>query len=262
MARRRSAVDVAVARTERLTAMLGAADRARLERHLDELRALEDRLNAIAPNCAKPEDPGEDPPVAGAAIEYNGNGGDGTGYSNEDLRAELLFEMIAMAFACDRSRSAAIRMTFDQCALQGAELGIRDDAFHSYSHTYNDGAYKALGDSVGWHVKHFARFIARLRDLQEADGTSLLDHTAAVLLFEGGHGYNPEGDTQDSSHSSENMIALVGGHAGGLNASGGRHIIKAGWHPANAVVSALSATGAIPDETLGEVSGRIPELFE
>ncbi len=261
LTRRRSAVDVAVARTERLAPMLGAADRIRLERHLDELRALESRLNAVAPNCMKPEDPGEDPPIEGAAIEYQGQGGDGVGYSNEDLRGELLFDMIAMAFACDRSRAAAVRISFDQCAMQGAPLGLMVESFHGYGHVFNDAAYAALADAVAWHVKHFARFIARLRDLEEFDGSSVLDHTAAVLLFEGGHGYNPEGGALQSTHSTENMIALVGGHAGGLNATGGRHIIKPNWHPANAVISALSATNAIPDETLGEVEGRIPELF-
>ena len=86
----------------------------------------------------------------------------------------------------------------------------------------------------------------------------MLDNTAIVLLFEGGHGYDPEGGDQNV-HSSENMAVLVAGRAGGLNPTGGKHIVKAGEHPTRVVTSAMEAVGA--GETLGEVSGVIPELF-
>ncbi len=265
--RKRSVVDLVRHKAQRLSQRLGAADRIRLERHLDEVRALEDRLQTLQPmggDCAKPPPVGADPAVGGAYEDWSSDGITplgGAGHSDEDLRAELLTDLIVMAFACDLSRSAALRMTFSQCWMQATPLiGVAGD-MHKFGHTAGSEAEVALADCVGWHVKHFARLITRLRDTEDLDGASLLDSTAAVLLFEGGRGYNPEADIQDSAHSTENMIALVGGHAGGLNAGGGQHIVKPDWHPANVVVSALSATGAIPDETLGEVSGRVPELF-
>lgn len=264
--RRKSAIDLVHGRLQTLIPRLGAADRQRLERHLDEVQGLIDRLDAIPPDgqgdCALPPDPGEDPPVAGAAIEYGGNGGDGAGYSNEDLRAEILFDLIAMAFACDLTRSAAVRMTFSQSFMQmGAIIGT-PGAIHDHAHT--SGKQIPYADAFGWHVKHFARLIAKLRDTQDMDGTTLLDHSAVVMLFEGGYGYDHEGESAANvTHSSENMVALVGGHAGGLNNSGGKHIVATGQHPAKAVVSAMVGCGVAREtETLGEITGVVPELFE
>ena len=48
------------------------------------------------------------------------------------------------------------------------------------------------------------------------------------------------------------------GRAGGL--APGRHIAATGTHPAKVLVSAMQATGYDGD-TLGEVTGTVPELF-
>lgn len=261
--RHKSIVDLVKERAESLSTRLGQADQIRLEQHLDELRGLEDRLAAIPPaggDCEQPPDPGEDPPMAGAAIEYEGQGGDGSGYSNEDLRAEVMCDLINMSFACDLSRVAAMRMTFTQCMMQMEEPIGRPGDLHEIGHSGQSDAY---ADCLSWHVKHFARLISRLRDTSDFDGTSLLDHTAVVMLFEGGHGYDPEGDSGPlRAHSTENMIALVGGHAGGLNSSGGQHIVTQAAHPSQALISAMNAVGvAEEDETLGDISGAIGDLF-
>ncbi len=260
--RRKGVVEMLQARTQGLVPMLSAYDRIKLEQHLDELNKLRTRLDAIQPtggDCMKPEDPGEDPPIQGAAIEYQGQGGDGLGYSQEDLRAEVLSDLVAMAFACDSTRSAAIRLTFTQCYLQFGPVGLTPTDGHSLTHSTNA---IDCADGLSWHVKHFARLVGRLGELRDFDDVPLIDRSALVLLFEGGTGWDPEQTRDRNSHSTENMIALVGGHAGGLNPGGGRHVAKnADWHPAHAVLSCLSATGAIADETLGEIDGRIPELF-
>jgi hypothetical protein len=100
-----------------------------------------------------------------------------------------------------------------------------------------------------WHTKHFAYLVK---------GTgNVIDNTVMVLLNEGGHGYDPEGDKMDSSHSTEEMTVLIAGKAGGLKP--GKHIRKAGMHPVNVVNSAMKAVGVTKD--LGEVVGTIPELF-
>jgi len=113
-----------------------------------------------------------------------------------------------------------------------------------------------VADAVNFHVLHLARLAKKLRDTPDVDGTHLIDHTAAVLLFEGGWGYDPEGQSDLSSHSTENMVALIAGRAGGLVP--GQHIQGNGRHPVNVVISAMNACGV---EGLGEVTENIPELF-
>lgn len=62
----------------------------------------------------------------------------------------------------------------------------------------------------------------------------------------------------NQTHSVENMCMLIGGRAGGL--APGQHIRTSGAHPAQALISAMRAAGN-PGDTLGEVTGIIPELF-
>jgi hypothetical protein len=90
-----------------------------------------------------------------------------------------------------------------------------------------------------------------VRDTPEGAG-SLLDNTVLVFM--------PEGGWDDGEpHTGENMVALIaGGRAGGLRL--GQHVATSGAHPVSVLISAMNAAGVMTD-TLGEVSGRIPELF-
>ena len=98
-----------------------------------------------------------------------------------------------------------------------------------------------MADAVNWHVKQLARLTRKLRDIPEADGTCVLDHTAMALLFEGGCGPSSESPSLNPhSHSAENMVVLVFGRAGGLKP--GQHVRAPGKHPANAVISAMKSS--------------------
>ena len=85
----------------------------------------------------------------------------------------------------------------------------------------------------------------------------MLDNSAMAFLLEGGHGWDPEGVKDNSSHSTENMACLLAGRAGGLQP--GQHVVATGQHPAKVLVTAMKAVGVVTD-TLGEVTGDIPQL--
>ena len=55
------------------------------------------------------------------------------------------------------------------------------------------------------------------------------------------------------------MVVVIAGHAGGLNKSGGRHVIATDRHPVEVVNTAMHSVGVAGD--LGEVAGEFPELF-
>lgn len=259
---RRDVLTAVRARTDRLARRLGAADRQRLEQHLHELNQLQMRL-AMTPEptagaCMRPMEPGDDPPIAdGHETQMNGNlmYTPGRGWSDETLRGEVMVDMVKMAFACDLVRSVGFRITLDQTFLNAQDATGHASDMHETTHggAGDDGCR----DSIAWHVAHFARLVRALKDTPEVDGSSLLDHTAVVLLFEGGFGHDPESGSDERSHSTENMSALVAGHVGGLAPAG--HVRAIGMHPANVVASALSAVGLEP--RLGEIDGRIDSLF-
>jgi hypothetical protein len=106
-------------------------------------------------------------------------------------------------------------------------------------------------------MKHYAYLIQKFKDTPEGNGT-MLDSVVMPMVFEGGHGFDPEGNKQNSSHSTEKMAVLVAGRAGGLKP--GKHIVATGKHPAMVLVSAMKAAG-FTGSALGEVTGEIPELF-
>ncbi|MBL8935623.1 MAG: DUF1552 domain-containing protein [Archangium sp.] len=261
---RKSILDIVRGDTERLVPKLGAADQIRLQRHLDGFRDLERRVDAIAPpetsSCIKPMDPGADPPT-GSPQGQNGAGentyAQNLGYSNEEQRANLFVDLIHMAMVCDLTRVATLQMTMFQSHLNMFSITGQATDCHELGHGGVPGGTMAMSQGIAWHVKHFARLVQKFRDTREGNGT-LLDNSALLFLLEGGHGYDPEGVKNNSSHSTENMACLIAGRAGGL--SPGQHVVAAGRHPANVVISAMKAVGA-PDETLGEVNGAIPQLF-
>jgi hypothetical protein len=113
---RRSVLDLITAKRSRVLGMVGNADRARLERHFDEIRDLERRIAELPPettaSCRKPTDPGTDPSVGG---DNAGSGSDviatNTGYSGEHERTRVLADLVHMAFVCDLTRAATLQIT-------------------------------------------------------------------------------------------------------------------------------------------------------
>jgi Protein of unknown function (DUF1552) len=260
---RRSVLDLVKGDAETLVPKLGAADRLRLQRHLDELRALELRVSMMAPpmtsTCMKPADPGADPAVGNP--QGQNSSGENTysvnlGYSDEDARARVFVDLIHMAMVCDLTRVASLQMTMFQSHLNMNALTGQATDCHELGHGGVPGGTLAMAKSHAWHMKHFARLVQKFKDSPEAGG-SMLDSSAMVYVFEGGHGFDPEGNKDNSSHSSENMACLIAGRAGGLKP--GQHVAATGKHPANVLVTAMKAVGVAGD-TLGEVTGDLPAL--
>ena len=259
---RRSVLDLVRSDTEQLVPKLGSADRQRLQRHLDELRDLERRVATIAPPqtsaCMRPTDPGADPAVGTA------QGNDGTnntysqnlGYSNEEGRANLFVDLIHLAMVCDLTRVASLQMTMFQSHLNMYALTGQATDCHELGHGGAPGGTLAVSKGIAWHVKHFARLVQKFKDTPEGNGT-MLDSSAMAFLLEGGHGWDPEGVKDNSSHSTENMAVMLAGRAGGLQP--GQHVVAAGKHPANVLITAMKAVGVLSD-TLGEVTGDLPQL--
>jgi len=161
------------------------------------------------------------------------------------------------------SRVASFMLTYAQCFMNMYTLLDMPSDLHEVTHGAigDDEAQMqdALADCAAWHVKHFARLVQKLRDTAGLDGSPLLDSTGLVLAFEGGWGFDLESGDQFSAHSTENMVMLVSGRAGGMHATPGRHIKAVGIHPTAVLNTVLQAVGV--DETLGVVTDTIPALI-
>lgn len=252
----RSILDLVRSRASRLENELGMEDKHRLQRHFDEIRDLERRLQSIPDEpigaCMLPSRPGQDPSTV---IEV-GTDERNNGWSREDLRADALVDLMHMAFACDRTRVASCLISFFQSFMSAKHMGGGRSDVHETSH--GGGAkFEGLANAYSWHVGIAARLAEKLRNTPEGDG-NLLDHTAVIYVSEGGRGYDPAAPSRKMSvHSTENMIALVIGHAGRLRGQG--HIIREGEHPSSVLLTTAQEAGYQSD-SLNEVDRGIDAL--
>lgn len=257
-AQRRSVLDAVGDRIGRLMGRVGVADRRRLERHFDEVRAIERAIADIPSDaggiCRAPTDPGPDVPVESTSTD---GGGLEIGYADEMQRARVMCDLTRMALACDLTRSASLMITCAQSFMNVVALpNLRGRNIDVHELGHGAGSLEEMSHAIAWHVDTFAYLVRSLRDTVEGEGT-MLDSTALVLAFEGGHGHDPESGENGKSHSSENMAALYAGRVGGLVP--GRHIAATGLHPSRVLVSAMNAVGV--EGGLGEVDGRIDAMF-
>lgn len=257
--RKRTVLDLVIGETQALIGRLGASDRQRMERHLESIRQLERGLVSVSgagpsgTGPGRPADPGSDPDIA-PPIKRGYT--PAAGYSDEDRRAEVFADLVAYAFATDTARVSSFMLTMWKCYINMINMGGWRSDMHELTHgaAGKDGL-DAVADSVSWLVRLWGKLVVKLKALPEAGGT-VLDSSALVLLFEGGWGRG-EGKTL-TAHSTENMVALIAGRAGGLKS--GLHVSAPGRHPASAVLTAMKAAGAATDK-LGEIAGDIPGLL-
>ena len=268
---RQSVLSLITDKRERILGKLGAADKLRLQEHFDQIRDLEMRIAAMPPTtgaqCQKPPAPVDNLPVAG---DNAGSGSDtigtNTGYSDEDARARLLADLIHMAFVCDITRVATLQITVFQSHMNVFKIStdfglpIRAD-LHECGHNGDATTRGQLPVSMclGWHIGHYAYLMDKLKKTPEGAGT-VLDNSVVVFMPEAGHGIQlNDASSNFQTHSVDRMVLLVGGRAGGLQP--GRHIIApSDTHPGKVLISAMQAAGST-DDRLGEVTGKLPDLF-
>lgn len=169
---RRSALDAVMADIARLNTRLGAADRLRLERHLEGVRELEQRLAILE----------ENPPNLEACVRADapvGDFGDVLGRPQIEARNEVMSTMLAMALACDQSRVFA-HFTHDPVSnllFEGASSGHHDL-------THNEGGDQPEVNEITIRLMGMlATTIQKLDEIEEGDGT-LLDNCAVLACSE------------------------------------------------------------------------------
>jgi hypothetical protein len=205
---------------------LGPRDRTRLNDYLENLRALEQRIQR-AEKQATTEVQVPDAPI-------------GVPDSFEEHVA-LQFDLLALAYEADITRVFTFMMSRDASQRVYPNLGITEP-HHSMSHHGNDAAKIAnLVKLNTWHVSLFAKFVKKLSDTPDGDG-SLLDHS--TILF-------GSGMSESNTHSRLDVpTILVGG-------KGNRHIKTSKETPlANLMLTIANKFG---DETekFGISTGRV-----
>jgi hypothetical protein len=227
-----SLLDSVLADANALVRTLPADDRARLERHLEDVREVERRIELAGSKV------GNDLPVpakpAGVPDDF-------------EQHSKLMFDLLALAWAADLTRVGTLMIAKEVSNAVYPASGI-NDPFHNLSHhsevPANIERYARLN---AYHTTAtLAYFLGRLRDTPDGDGT-LLDHS--LVLY-------GSGMSNSNQHDHEPLPTAVAGGASGALA-GGRHLrAGAGTPLANLLVALLQKLG-VETESFGDSTGAV-----
>ncbi len=193
--RRASVLDLGRSELGRMRTAVGAADRARLDQHLEAIRAVERRLDTVT-SCAAPARLPEGP-------DYLRN------FGNENVPATIasMMDMMVLAMACDVTRVGSLMLstshnneyTFPWLAdrepgfaesidFEAGEdtAGGGSDGFrhhHSIAHADGRGERQRLRKNYvdQWFAEQLAYLLDRLTETMDASGTPLIDNTIVVF---------------------------------------------------------------------------------
>jgi hypothetical protein len=227
-AMRRGILDLVTKDATALRARLGAADKQRLDAHLDGIRAIERALNFRKSGCAAP-------PAPDVLVDT---------LSKEPLdeRNKLLADILATALSCDLSRAFSYQYTGMQAdtifwqvgATEGDHVMTHDDRGLA---TVLAPQYENVHKVVVFIMKHFAYFLERLKGIPEGAG-NLLDNCCIYATSEVNDG---------TAHSTSDMPVLIAGHAGGALKSGIHYRSTTKENATRALLTCMRAVGLAVD---------------
>jgi hypothetical protein len=208
---------------------LGAHDRSRLGDYLDNVRETESRIQRAERQAVS------NPVIPDAPV--------GIPESFPEHIA-LQFELIALAYMTDLTRVFTFMLSRDVTQRTYPEIGITEP-HHALSHHSGDEAKKAqLVQLNRYHVTMFEKFLAKLRNTPDGDG-SLLDHS--MVMF-------GSGMSESQNHSRIDIPTLL---VGGFGRRGSMHIKAQAETPiANFLLSVLRHYG-IEQDSFGISTGSV-----
>lgn len=237
-AQRLSVLDTVKAQFAEVQPRLSAADRAKLDGHLEMIRSVERRLDLVAGvsgQCAVPEAP----PLLAPDDE-----------TTMPSISRLQLDLLAMAFACDATRVGSMQYSNAINAIRFPWLDSLGQG-HTLSHAgdSDEDSRTQLIARANWHAAELAYFMDALAAIPEGDG-SVLDHTLIVWGNELGKG---------NTHGHDDIPFLIAGGGGGLRMG---RFLQYDAEPHNRLlVSLLNACGVETDSfghvdyALGTLSG-------
>ena len=219
----------------RLRAELAPGDRRIVSEYLDAVRDVEHRIQQTERRAAEEPEIEEQAPLGIPPVF-------------ED-HANLMFDLLLLAYRADVTRVATFQIARELSHRAYAELGV-PEAHHDISHHGNQAEAVEKNTRINvFHMQLFARFVERLHQTPDGDG-SLLDHV--VVLYGAAFG-------DGNLHVPHNLpVALLGSGCGRLRA--GRHVrAKFDTPLMNLGLSLLDKAGARVDR-VGDSTGRLADV--
>ena len=222
-ARRRETASILDWLTDSIAGMrqqLGAEDRQRFNRYLEDVREIERRLQ----NVEARNQSGERRELPEAPVGVPDSFGE---------HVHLMMDLIATAFEADLTRVVSFKLARDASSRLYPDSGV-DEGFHPTSHHQENKDKIRLFQKINtYHVGMVPYLLAKLKSAPEGD-QNLLDNS---LIIYG----SPMGDS--NLHNHRRLPLFLAGHAGG-QIRGNLHIVTPEETPmANVWLGALQKLG-------------------
>jgi hypothetical protein len=233
--RRKSVLDFVREDATDLTRALGRTDREKVEEYLAGVRRIENQLQKY--ERFRAPDPGTTRPPAGIPDDYP-----------EHLA--LMYDLLAVAFQTDSTRVVSFAVAPEGANRPMPHLGIAEGYHFLTHHAGNREKKLKVAKIERWYMEQFARFLAKLAAMKEADGTSVLDNAMIVYGCAIGDG---------NKHNHDDLpVVLAGGGGGALRP--GRHLVaNPGTPMTNLFVSLLHRMG-VKAEQVGDSTGSLDTI--
>ena len=235
---RKSVLDAVLTDVTGLKTRVGAADKARLDQHMANIRAIENRIamtttpgSAAQAMCSKPANPGSFPDMSGKEMI--------------EERMKGMSDLVAMALACDQTRVFSIMFSGSVCGTVYWEVGATG-GHHDLTHN-EAGDQPTVHAATVFTMKQFGTLLSSLKAMPEGAG-NLLDNTAVIAST----------DVADGKlHSITDYPIVVGGRAGGVLKYPGVHYRSATKENTSTVLLSLLRAVGLPLTEFGQMGGHV-----
>lgn len=199
-----SLIDFVSGDVKRLRARVGPFEEQKLDQHLDALRALEKKVQALsqASACALPEPPGAFP-----ALE-RGRGGE----PYFDAITDLFIDLLGLGLGCDLTRFATL--VLGDLSYADNPLGLPADNHGGMAHTYSASPLGSSGRPVGDGDPATWRLLSKFNGYAYGKVARLMQRLAESGILESTLIYASSDMGNPAAHSTRNVPTML---AGGVN---------------------------------------------
>ena len=230
-AEQKSILDFVLDDSRSLHRELSQKDRQKLDEYLTGVRDIEQRIER-AENFEDVPLPDIEPPE-GIPADYGEH-------------MNLMFDMLALAFQTDSTRVATLLLAGDGTNRAFPQIEI-PEGHHYLTHQRDEEKQAKVAEIDLYYMQHFARFLQKLDQTEDANGKSVLHNSMIVYGC---------GIADGNRHTHDNLPVILAG-AGGGTLDTGRYI-KAGSEPmTNLYLSMLDRMGIEGVQRFGDSTGRL-----
>ena len=232
LSRRQSILDFVLEDSRTLAGSLGNADRRKLDQFQTGVREIELRIER-----ARKESEPRKLPDAKAPLGIP---------EKVSEHMDLMYDMLLLAFQTDTTRVSTLMLAVDGSNRAFPEIDIKEGHHHLSHHQNNAEMIEKIRRIDKFHVERFGRFIQRLAETREGEG-SLLDNSLILL---GG------GISDGNAHNHENLPIIMAGR-GGSAVETGRLVRTPKETPLCNLYLAMLERAGCPQQSFADSTGTL-----